>query len=776
MRLNRPSRRMDSFAAWQVFNAPSERSRQAIDAFCKRNPKDVFFSIVLLISGHTRAGIEETIVSIAAQSYPNFELIIVEDARGRPDLKQALEEWKQHDSRIRLLRDERASGKSAANNLAVDVAKGDFIVLVDQDGRMQENALLLLADYIRRNPAVDIVYGDDAEIDSEAGGLNNPRFKPDWSPELLLSSCYTSPLQALRASLYSAVGGCRPNFEGAHGHDLLLRASEKARQVGHVPQLLFHRRAPSSPAEAGGEPSLSGREAGCRAVADAFNRRGIACRVESPQWARERGVEIYVPEMPQDGPSVAIVILTKNNWKILDRLIQSLRGTTYKNYKVYIVDNMSDDQATIAYLKSVQHDVIPIANPGEQFNYAYVNNRAVEQVDADFVLFLNDDTSVISPNWLSQMMGWARLTGVGAVGARLLFPDGRVQHGGVVLGLRKGLTAFRGLPGNDPGYLSFAKATRNCTAVTAAAMLTPRSLFLELGGFDEIAFAVSYNDVDYCLRLGDAGYRIVYCGEAELYHHQGYTRGSGSTSPLERAELTRRHGGRVDPYYSPHLSLDGQQFAIKPTVVPPLPLGRPIQVLFCTEELNEAAETVFDLTSDLKREGTIAARVASLKDGEMHPAYERDGIAVTELRSSRALQNLRTLRDYEQWLADIAAEAGCNSFDVIHAEGAASFWAIDAARRCGVPSIWAIRDNESPKIFRDLSRQVAGVAIRCFQYPYRVIFDSETARKRWAHFDRLNNFDLTCEGPDLSGGGRERMISAYRKFIAGAAFSAVPRE
>src|SRR4029079_10024686 len=288
----------------------------------------------------------------------------------------------------------------------------------------------------------------------------------------------------------------------------------------------------------------SGSEVPRRALEEAFARRGVTCRVAQPRWAVEHGNAVYVPQMPDAGPAVTLLIATKNNWRMLDRLLQSLKATTYRNYKIVIVDNMSDDADTVAYLKSLPQQVLHIPNPGDAFNYENINNQAAGQADTEFILFLNDDISVIEPSWLSQMVGWARLPGVGAVGARLLFPNGTVQHGGVVLSLRKGLTAFRGLPGDDPGYLDLAKLTRDCAAVTAAAMLTPRALFLELGGFDEEAFAVSYNDVDYCLRLGDEGHRIVYCGEAELYHHQGFTRGSGSTLDKERAALAGRHGHR----------------------------------------------------------------------------------------------------------------------------------------------------------------------------------------------------------------------------------------
>jgi GT2 family glycosyltransferase len=767
LRLNAGGR-LDGFAAWQIFNAPSARSRRIVDELAKQVPHDCYFSIVIPVSSLEE--LEETLGSIAAQTYTHFELLLVEDASTPPDLHQALQDWERRDSRVRRIPNPRSGSRSAATNLAAESAKGDYLVLLEEAGRLHQDALLLFADHISRHPDADIVYSDDATREPGSLGLKDPRFKPDWSPELLLSCCYVPPLLVLRTSLYRQVGGCRLEFEGAHIHDLLLRASENGRGVGHIPQLLLHRRLRST--EATSRIGRLSAEAGRKAVEQAWQRRGLPCRVAPPEWAADFGAAVHVPQMPDEGPTVALVIPTRNNWRILDRLVQSLKATTYKNYKICVIDNMSDEAETVAYLNALEDQVIRIANQGGRFSYAYINNRAVEQVDAEFVLFLNDDTSVIDPAWLSQMVGWARLPGVGAVGARLLFPDGRVQHGGVVLGLRKGLTAFRGLPGSDPGYLGFAKVTRTCSAVTAAAMLTPRALFLKLGGFDETAFAVSYNDVDYCLRLSDAGYRVVYCGEAELHHHQGYTRGPGSTSPLDVEALVERHGHRTDPYYSPHLSLDGHQFAIKPRVVPPLPLDRPLRIVFCTEALGEdgAGESLFDLVSGLKREGTIEPVVVSLKDGSMRGSYERDDIEDRVLAAT-PLQTLRKLRDYELWLAKVRAEIDFEVFDVVCADNASTFWAIDAAQRSGVPSIWIIRETVTPnRYFHDLPAEIAAIARGCFGFPYRVMFGSSSGRKGWAELDRLDNYDLIEDGPDPS----KATLSTYAVILTDAAFSAVP--
>ena len=644
--------------------------------------------------------LDETLESLIGQSYRNFEIVLLEDEDSAPEVRG-------HD-KIRKVRVPPNLSFAAAFNLALDSAVGDFIIPLEVPGRVHGHALLILADYVAKHPTTDLLYGDDV-LASKSGALIDARFRPDWSPELLLSNFYTAPFQAFRSSLVKELGGCRAEVDGAELYDLNLRIGERARHVGHVPQILFTRVQASVPS--------SGSEVPRRALEEAFARRGVTCRVAQPRWAVERGDAVYVPQMPDAGPAVTLLIATKNNWRMLDRLLQSLKATTYRNYKIVIVDNMSDDADTVAYLKSLPHQVLHIPNPGDAFSYAHINNQAALQADTEFVLFLNDDMSVIEPRWLSQMVGWARLPGVGAVGARLLFPDGSVQHGGVVLGLRKGLTAFRGLPGDDPGYLDLAKLTRDCSAVTAAAMLTPRDLFLELGGFDEEAFAISYNDVDYCLRLGDAGHRVVYCGEAELYHHQGLTRGSGTTSERERAALTERHGQRCDPYYSPHLGLDGQCFAIKPSVVPPLTLKRKLKLLV-VKPTDDKLSTDINALLD-----SIDAQFATSSD-----------------------------------------QADVNLFDVVCVAGVNAFAAIDMARRHGVPSVWLIGEEETrDQPYLDLNAEEAARAVACFNFPYRVLFASDRARRRFAYLAEVDNFDVI-----------EMKPGAFERVVAAAAFSSVP--
>lgn len=301
------------------------------------------------------------------------------------------------------------------------------------------------------------------------------------------------------------------------------RGLEEWSRVVHVPRVLYHRRRP---------------------------------RAITP--ARER--------FPDEGPTVAILIPTRDRLELLERCLASLRRTTYGNYEVVVVDNDSAEPEAVAALG---HRTLRIST-GERFDFARLVNEAVGEIDTELVLLLNNDTEVLDGRWLSRLVGHSLATGVGAVGARLLFGNRTVQHAGVVHGVAHGLAghAFAGLPADDPGYLSYATATRNCAAVTGACLLTPRALFLELGGFDEERFPVSYNDVDYCHRLVDAGYRVVYCAEAELLHHEGVSRGR-NVDPHSPAAYRALYDRRVDRFYNANLSLADASYRIGTRTLPP---------------------------------------------------------------------------------------------------------------------------------------------------------------------------------------------------------------
>jgi glycosyltransferase involved in cell wall biosynthesis/GT2 family glycosyltransferase len=425
-----------------------------------------------------------------------------------------------------------------------------------------------------------------------------------------------------------------------------------------------------------------------------------------------------------------------------------------------IIDNESDDPATLAYLASLPHTVLRIPNPGGRFSFAAINNRAVERVNADLVLLLNNDTEVLAPEWLSQMVGYMGMPGAGAVGARLVLPDGRIQHAGIVHGYYNGMVgpAFKLLPASDHGYLSNTVVTRNYSAVTAACMLTPRELFLRMGGFDEESFSVAYNDVDYCYRLEAEGYRIIYCHSAELIHHEGYSRGSGD-NPAEPAAFRRKYRCKIDHFYNPNLSLQDERFAIEARTIAPDTL-KPIRALMCAFNLNweGAPYSQFEMTVRLKETGTVEPLVYCPQDGPLRAEYEKAGIEVEVF--DHPLSGVQGLLAYQHAIEGFAARIREWNVDLVYANTMQTFYAIDAARWLGLPSIWNPRESEPWQSYFDfLGPEVSPRALECFSYPYKVVFVSDASRNSCAALNSHNNFVTVHNGLD-----RERFMNILGKW------------
>ena len=747
----KPTQKLDEFLSWQAINRENNLKKKVISELFNSLENNPLFSIIVPIYDPPKDVLKKTINSILNQSYKNFELILVDDCSNNSYIQQVIQEYELLDKRIKSITLKERGHISISTNSGIELAQGEFLVFVDHDDELDENALAQFVNYINFDPEADIIYSDDAKIDDTNAGLKDPKFKPDWSPELLLSYNYISHLKILRTSLVKSVGGFKIGFEGSQDHDLLLRASEKTNHIGHIPQILYFRRIlPSSTASSGHAKPYS-FEAGRKAVQEAFLRRGVNCQVEQPEWAFNAGLGVYTPIMPNDGPSVAIIIPTKNNKKSLEQLLNSIEKTTYKNFEVYIIDNESNDLQTIDYLSNIPYKVIRIENSGRNFNFSELNNQAVKLVSEDYILFLNDDTQVINSQWLSQMVGWIKLPGVGAVGARLLYPDGKLQHAGIALPYGKVITAFKGLDSKLNGYLMQGKVSRNCIAVTAAAMLTSREIFMDIGGFDQNIFKVAYNDVDYCLKLHQAGYRVVFCGEAELFHHESQSRGGIPNNPEEVFELKKKIRKFIDPFYNPNLSIDSTQYKVKPTIIAPKYFYRPVNVLVVSHNLNYegAPQSAFEMISGLKNRQKIKPIVISPFDGPLRDHYEKENIEVKILGDNWISPQINDIFEYKEKITKFCKAVNLSKFDLVYANTATTFWAIDCATMLGIPSIWNIRESEFWQNYYDnYPKHVAIRALQSFAFPYRVIFVANSTRLRWKLLDVMNNFDVINNGLD----------------------------
>ena len=514
------------------------------------------------------------IESMQAQTYPHWELCVADDASTRPYVREILARFSTSDPRIKVVHRDVNGHISAASNSALALATGDFTGLLDHDDELAPHALAEIARVLAARPDARILYTDEDKIDHR-GWRFSPNFKPDWNPDLLLSQNYIGHLAVYHTGLLHELGGFHIGYEGAQDWDLALRATSRvpASCIIHLPQVLYHWRAiPGSTALKQSEKSYV-LAAGKRALQDHLTRHGIDADVLPVRGGHWR-VRRRLPACP---PRVSLIIPTRNHVGLLRTCVESIfQHTRYPNFEILVIDNGSDEPDTLVYLRELADRGVKILRDDGPFNYSALNNRAVAHATGEVLGFLNNDLEVITPEWLEEMVSQAIRPEVGAVGAMLYFPDERVQHAGVVLGI--GATpssggvaghAFKYFARGHTGRTNRLRVLQNYSAVTAACLLVRRKVFMEAGGFDEVNLAVAYNDVDFCLRLSTTGYRNVWTPFAELYHHESASRGADDT-PAKKAlwerefAYMRRTWGPLldrDPHYNPNLTLTHEDFS-----------------------------------------------------------------------------------------------------------------------------------------------------------------------------------------------------------------------
>lgn len=529
-------------------------------------------SIVLPVYNPDLKFLRAAVDSIRQQIYERWELCMADDASTDPEVRPLLEEMARADARIKLTFRESNGHISACSNSALELATGEWCALLDQDDTFAENALALVALEIERHPESGLIYSDEDKID-EDGRRSNPFFKPDWNPELFLGQNYINHLGVYRRSLLREIGGFREGFEGSQDYDLALRCVEKLRpqQVRHIPRVLYHWRMITGSLAAVPDAKPYAKEAARRALAEHGARTGRpAVVVPCPENTESHRV---IHALPKPAPLASIVIPTRDRVELLERCVESIRARTdYPSFEIIVVDNGSEEERTLAFFRQAEREkTIRVLSDAGPFNYSRLNNRAAAEARGDLLVFLNNDTEIDEPGWLTEMISHALQPEAGAVGARLWYPDGTLQHGGVVLGLG-GVAghAFPHIPRGHPGYFNRAMLQQHCSAVTGACMVVRKTVFEELGGFDEVNLGVTFNDIDFCLRLAERGYRVVWTPYANLIHHESASRGHQRT-PEEQAQFLREAAymqkvwaARLlrDPYYNPNLSLNLPGFEI----------------------------------------------------------------------------------------------------------------------------------------------------------------------------------------------------------------------
>lgn len=556
------------YQQWVAAHTPTAGDLDALRRRVDALPSPPRISIVVPVYNTDPRWLRACLDSVVAQVYPHWELCVADDASPRAETQATLASYA-GDPRIRQVRLAENGGIAAASQAALALATGDWIALLDHDDVLPPEALAEVALALAADPSIDAIYTDEDKLD-EHGGRCDAYFKPDWSPEQFLSTNYLCHLSVFRASLVREAGGFRPGFDGSQDYDLWLRVSERTQRIHHIPKVLYHwRKLPGSVASAQSAKTWA-TEAGERALADHLTRQGLDAVVVPGAAAG-----LYRVRRRLAGrPLVSIVIPTDGRVRDVegvrkDLLLGCLRSvverSTYDHYELVIMDNGAISEDAEAYLAGLTTAPWTRVHFEGEFNYSRKLNFGVSHSRGEHLVLFNDDLEVITADWIEALLEYSQVEAIGGVGPKLVYPDGRLQHIGVVMGVcGMAAHAFHSHPGSSHGYFSSARIARNYSALTAACLMTRRALYEQMGGFDD-CFRFDFNDTDYCLRLRAAGYRLVYTPHAQLYHLEGATFGGRSWYEGDLAIMRARWQAVCDhdPYYNPHLTRDFPDYSIR---------------------------------------------------------------------------------------------------------------------------------------------------------------------------------------------------------------------
>jgi GT2 family glycosyltransferase len=533
------------------------------------------FSILLPVYNTPEEWLSAAVQSVVEQWYPHWELLVVDDCSDSAATRKLLDSL--DDPRIRVQRLETNQNIVGASNVALGMARGEYIVLMDHDDELTPNALYEAAKAIEEQGA-EFIYSDEDKLDGR-GKSCDPHFKPDFAPDQLLSQNYVSHLGVIKRSLVEQAGGFTPGTDGAQDYDLYLKVLELTDKVVHIPRVLYHwRKVPGSTAAFFSEKSYA-QDAGKKALAAAVERRGLDAEVEDGRFPGTYRVRYSV----QGDPLVSIVIPFKDKPELLDLCLGSiLEKSTWRNFEVIGVSNNSESAETYVAMRrwAEEDERIRFVEHNIPFNFSEVNNFAVrEHARGEHVILLNNDIEITSPGWIEALLEFSQRADVGAVGGRLLYPDGSLQHAGIILGIG-GVAghSHKYFDGNDHGYFSRPHIIQNVSAVTAACLMVKRALYTEVSGLDEENLQVAFNDVDFCLRLRELGLLNVYTPYCEAVHHESISRGYEDTTEKQQRfrnevlYMMKRHRDVLeagDPYYNPNLTLEHENFMLSGRVLNP---------------------------------------------------------------------------------------------------------------------------------------------------------------------------------------------------------------
>lgn len=521
-------------------------------------------SIVIPLYNTPVPYLKELLDSVQAQTYPNFQLCLA-DGSDNSRTGDYIRENYGTDIRIQYKLLENNAGISENTNEAIKMATGEFIMFSDHDDTLAPNALFEIVKEMNEHPGTDVVYTDEDKVTMDGKRYFDPHFKPDFNLDMLRCNNYICHIFVVKREILEQVGMLRKEFDGAQDFDFILRCCEKAENIRHVAKILYHWR--NHPASTAGNPEskMYAYEAGRNAVQAHYDRIGMKAEVSmTEQWGRYR-TKLFV----EGEPLATIIIPNKDHKKELKTCVDSLfEKTSYQNFEILIIENNSTGKEIFAYYKELEaaHENVRVLTWEKEFNYSAINNFGAEHARGEYLLLLNNDIEVKTENWMEEMLSYCQREDVGIVGAKLLFPNEKIQHAGVILGMGPSGTAghlFYNFPGDQFVYAGRSQTTQDLSAVTAACMMVKKELYQKVGGMDE-AFQVAFNDIDFCLRVRETGKLVVFQAYAELYHHESLTRGYETSQKnkkrfKEEIKLFKTRWKDIleagDPYYNPNLTL-----------------------------------------------------------------------------------------------------------------------------------------------------------------------------------------------------------------------------
>lgn len=554
------------YEEWYRNHRPSEEELE-------RQRKEKFdymplISILVPVYNTPESFLKQMIQSVRAQTYGNWELCIANANPGNKEVGDILRIASEKDQRIRVTDVPENEGIAQNTNAALKIASGEYVGLLDHDDLLTKDALYEVVKALNQQEKPEMLYSDEDKVTTDLTEHFQPYMKPDFNLDLLRSNNYICHFFVAKKSLIEDVGAFRGEFNGAQDYDLILRCSEKAAGIAHIPRILYHWRVHKASTADNPASKMYAFDAGKRAIEEHLKRCG-----QDGEVSHAKDLGYYrVKYKVKGSPLVSIIIPNKDEVESLDKCLQSIEKSTYKNYEIIVVENNSVKDETFAYYKKIEAKGVKVVYWEKGFNYSAINNYGASYAKGDYLLLLNNDVEVITPDWLEEMLGNCQRKEVGIVGVKLYYPDDTVQHAGIIVGIG-GIAGniFVGLPRRYTGYFHKASVQQDLSAVTAACMMVKRSVYEAVKGLDE-KLQVAFNDVDFCLRVRKAGYLVVYNPYAELYHYESKTRGPEDTKEKARRfyselEYMRSHHLDIlkngDPMYNRNLTLTKWDYSLK---------------------------------------------------------------------------------------------------------------------------------------------------------------------------------------------------------------------